>query len=164
MPVGRDTLIYSNNGIDVRVTGTDRVVRNLRSIAKNIEDNLDEGCEEAGNMLVEAIQEIMGDPSQLASNADSTIELKGDNSPLVETGSLRDGFYIQTSNRSRKHVVHVLNDDPRMKWHMAGYTTSPDSAFPEAYVPSRDPVKPVMKQQSERAKEIIAEAVYRALE
>lgn len=47
---------------------------------------------ELADYVKNELQRIMGDPSYLLDNAQSTIDRKGGNTPLVDTGALRDNI------------------------------------------------------------------------
>lgn len=149
--------------IKVRVSGVDAVVRSYNRKKAGIEDALTQGTEEAGDYLIECIEDKFGtyQPGWAALKYE-TIEKErrmgyGGNaaSPLVMTADMMFSFYKQIAAKTRKHVVWIMSDDPKLRWHMYG--------APGAGVPKRDPVRPTVKEENEKCLDIIKDAVRRAL-
>jgi hypothetical protein len=60
-------------------------------------------------------------------------------------------FYIDTSNRTRKHTVAIKSDDEKIVHHIYG--------APGAGVPKRDPVRPTVKEERENCIKILIDKV-----
>lgn len=78
--------------ITSRMHGQQLVKQTLKKIKAAYTSGVsgDEALSVFGRGLSEAIKETFGNPSILPSNAPSTISAKGANTPLVDTGALRD--------------------------------------------------------------------------
>lgn len=147
--------------IEVKVTGVDKTIRSFDRKQKSIENALTEGTEEAGEYLIECIQDKFGhyQPGWARLKID-TIKRKlrrgaGANAdkPLIEFGDMMFSFYTKLSARTRKHMVHILSDDPKLPYHMYG--------VPSKNLPKRDPVRPTVKEENDKCLEIIKDAVRR---
>lgn len=55
----------------------------------------EQGMELIGNRMVGDIQKVIGDKSQLAPNAPSTIKRKKSDAPLIDTGNLRQSISFE---------------------------------------------------------------------
>lgn len=88
-----DILFHRNENLDNPQIKT--ILNKYRKLEPN-EANNKLLLEELGKYLVKQEKEIFGS-SALAPNAQSTIDQKGKNSPLVDTGSLRDKVAYKTS-------------------------------------------------------------------
>ena len=149
--------------IKVRVTGVDRTVRMYDRTKEKIEEALTTGTEEAGNFLIEEIEDKFGKYQSGWQHLKlETIKRKirrgaGANAdkPLIEFGDMMFSFERVTSAKTRKHVVHIVSNDPKLVHHMYG--------APARNVPKRDPVRPTMKENNDKALEIIKNAVERVL-
>lgn len=144
--------------IKTRVTGLDAVIRSYDRKRKEIEDALTEGTEEAGDHLIEAIEDKFGKYQPgWAKLKYETMLRKADNNtkPLIEYADMMFSFYKIVRVRSRKHVVHVVSDDPKIVHHVYG--------APRANVPKRDPVRPTTKEENDACIKIIRDAVRRIL-
>jgi hypothetical protein len=71
--------------------------------------------------------------------------------PLVMSSDMMFAFDKEIHRRSRKHVVWITNDDPKMPWHMYG--------VPSTKIPARDPVRPTMKEEHDKVHDIIRQKV-----
>lgn len=139
--------------IKVHVSGVDRVVRELRELGGNIEDALDDACEEAAEYLRDSISDKFGfyqdGWDQLKPD---TINHKGGaDEPLIESGDMMFSFEIQTSNATRKHTATVYSEDEKLIHHVYG--------APRAGVPMRDPVRPTTKEEKDECINIIRDKV-----
>lgn len=149
--------------ITVKIKGVDAVVRSYDRKKKSIEDALTEGTEEASEYLIEKIEDKFGTYQkgwkQLKYETIARKRRRGAganaNKPLIEFGDMMFSFYSKISARTRKHVVHILSDDPKLPFHMYG--------VPSKNLPKRDPVRPTIREENEKALEIIKDAVRRAL-
>lgn len=138
--------------IKVHVNGVDAVVRELRELGGNIEEALDEACEESANHLMDAIIDKFGHYQKgWKPLKPDTIRRKGKDEPLVDYGDMMFSFEIKTSNDTRKHTATVFSEDTRLKHHVYG--------APDANVPRRDPVRPTSKEEKEECIEIIRRKV-----
>lgn len=141
------------------VTGLDSLIREFGRKIDGMEEALDEGCLEAAEHLQECIEDKFGHYQKGWSRlADETIRKKhrkgngaNANKPLVDYGDMMFSFYTQISNRSRKHTVAVISDDPKLPHHVYG--------APGAHVPKRDPVRPTTKEERETCYKIIRDKV-----
>ena len=149
--------------IKVRLSGVDDVVRSYNRKKTGIEDALTVGTEEAGDYLIECIEDKFGTyqsgwkalkPETIAKEKRLGFGSNA-NKPLVMTADMMFSFYKQISAKTRKHVVWIMSDDPKLRWHMYG--------APNAGVPKRDPVRPTVQEENETCLEIIKDAVRRAL-
>lgn len=149
--------------ISVRVKGLDTVVRSFDRTKENIEEALTEGTEEAGDYLIEMIEDKFGhyQPGWEQLKPDTIRKEKklgyGSNAdkPLVMSGDMMFSFDKRTAVKTRKHVVHITSDDPKLEYHMYG--------APRANVPKRDPIRPTIKEENQTAIDIIKDAVRRAI-
>lgn len=143
--------------IKVRIKGVDAVVRSYDRKKEGIEEALTEGTEEAADYLIECIEDKFGvyQPGWEKLKPE-TIFKKAMNKtkPLVEFGDMMFSFDKRTSAKTRKHVVHVTSDDPKLIHHMYG--------APGANVPKRDPVRPTVKEENDTCLDMIKDAVRRA--
>lgn len=148
--------------IKVKVSGVDTVIRSYNRKKAGMEDALSTGTEEAADYLIECIEEKFGTyQSGWAPLKYETIAKErrmgfgsNANKPLVMTADMMFSFYKQTSARTRKHVVWIKSDDPKLKFHMYG--------APGANIPKRDPVRPTVREENEKCLDIIKDAVRRA--
>lgn len=149
--------------IKVRVTGVDAVVRAFDRTQQRIEDALTEGTEEAGDYLIECIEDKFGvyQPGWDKLKYETIVRKRrrgagaNANKPLIEFGDMMFSFYKKTSARTRKHIVHILTDDTKIVHHIYG--------APDAGVPKRDPVRPTVKEENDECLKIIKDAVGRAV-
>lgn len=129
------------------VTGMDAVIRGFDRRIDGMDEALDEGCTEAAEYLQECIENKFGHyQTGWERLKEDTIRKKvhkgnaaNANKPLVDYGDMMFSFYIDTSNRTRKHTVAVKSDDPKILHHVYG--------APAANVPKRDPVRPTVKEE-----------------
>lgn len=129
------------------VTGMDAVIRGFDRRIDGMDDALDEGCIEAAEYLQECIENKFGHyQTGWERLKEETVRKKvhkgnavNANKPLVDYGDMMFSFYIDTSNRTRKHTVAVKSDDPKILHHVYG--------APAANVPKRDPVRPTVKEE-----------------
>ena len=138
--------------ITTKISGVDPLLRNFNRKKKGIEDALTQGTSDAADHLIDCITEKFGryQPGWAKLKPD-TVRKKGHDEPLIETSDMMFSFYKQISAKTRKHVVWVKSDDPKLPHHMYG--------APGANVPKRDPVRPTTKEENDACLEIIAEAV-----
>lgn len=149
--------------IKVRLSGVDEVVRSYNRKKAGIEQALTDGTEEAGDYLIECIEDKFGtyQPGWEQLKYETTVKERrlgfGANAtkPLVMSADMMFSFYKQISAKTRKHVVWIMSDDPKLPWHMYGVRSS--------NIPKRDPVRPTIKEETERCLEIIRDAVRRVL-
>lgn len=149
--------------IRVRVNGVDATIRAYDRKREDIEQALTDGTEEAGDYLIECIEDKFGvyQPGWAKLKYETIIRKKrrgaGHNAskPLIEFGDMMFSFFKRTSAKTRKHVVHILSDDPKILHHIYG--------APAANVPKRDPVRPTVKEENDKCLEIIKDAVGRVL-
>lgn len=145
--------------IRAHVSGIDAVIRNFDRRAEGMEEALDEGCTKAAEYLQECIENKFGvyqkgwKPLAYLTRLKKRRKGNGANSnkPLVDYGDMMFSFYIDISNRSRRHTVAIKSDDERLIHHMYG--------APRAGVPKRDPVRPTVKEERERCHEILINKV-----
>lgn len=143
--------------IKVRIKGVDAVVRSYDRKKEGIEDALTEGTEEAADYLIECIEDKFGvyQPGWEKLKPETIFKkVMNKTKPLVEFGDMMFSFNKRTSVRTRKHVVHITSDDPKLIHHMYG--------APGANVPKRDPVRPTVKEENDTCLNIIKDAVRRA--
>lgn len=149
--------------IRVRVSGIDKTIREYDRRREDIEQALTDGTEEAGDYLIECIENKFGtyQPGWEKLKME-TIKRKvrrgaGSNAtrPLIEFGDMMFSFFKRTSAKTRKHVVHILSDDPKILHHIYG--------APGANVPKRDPVRPTVREENDKCLEMIRDAVRRIL-
>ena len=149
--------------IRTRLSGVDAVVRSFDRTRDDIEQALADGTEEAGDYLIECIENKFGvyQPGWEKLKYETIYRKRrrgaGANATktLIEFGDMMFSFFKKTSARTRKHVVHIFSDDPKIIHHMYG--------APSAGVPKRDPVRPTIKEENDRCLEIIKNAVRRIL-
>lgn len=149
--------------ITVKIKGVDKVVRSYNRKADGVEDALTEGTIEASEYIIDCIEDKFGkyQPGWPQLKPDTIIkEVKAGagsnaNKPLVEFGDMMFSFTSKISARTRKHLVHILSDDPKLIHHMYG--------APAAGVPKRDPVRPTIKEENDKCLDIIRKAVRRVL-
>ena len=145
------------------VKGLDALIREYDRKRDGIEDALDDGCREASEYLMDCIMDKFGNyqPGWEALKEDTiTRKIKKGNAsnarkPLVDYGDMMFSFDIQTRNRTRKHTVAVVSDDPKLVFHMYG--------VPSRNVPQRDPVRPTTKEQHDKCFKIITDIVSKAM-
>lgn len=143
--------------IKVKIKGVDAVVRSYDRKKEGIEDALTEGTEEAADYLIECIEDKFGvyQPGWEKLKPETIFKkVMNKTKPLVEFGDMMFSFNKRTSVRTRKHVVHITSDDPKLIHHMYG--------APGANVPKRDPVRPTVKEENDTCLNIIKDAVRRA--
>jgi hypothetical protein len=141
------------------VTGMDKIIRSFDRKIEGMEEALDEGCTEAAEYLMECIEDKFGvyQPGwkQLAYVTRLKKKRKGNgansNKPLVDYGDMMFSFYIDTSNRTRKHTIAVRSDDEKILYHMYG--------VPSKRIPKRDPVRPTVKEERENCIKIFLDKV-----
>ena len=141
------------------VTGLDALVREFDRTIDGMEEALDEGCLEAAEYLQECIEDKFGvyqkgwAPLKYITRLKKRRKGNGSNSnkPLVDYGDMMFSFYTQISNRSRKHTVAVISDDPKLPYHVYG--------APSVGVPKRDPVRPTTKEERETCYKIVRDKV-----
>lgn len=145
--------------IRAHVSGIDAVIRKFDRRAEGMEEALDEGCTEAAEYLKECVEDKFGvyqkgwAPLQYVTRLKKKRKGNGVNSnkPLVDYGDMMFSFYIDTSNRTRKHTVAVKSDDERLVHHVYG--------APNAGVPRRDPIRPTVKEERENCTKILINKV-----
>lgn len=150
--------------ITIKIKGVDAVVRSFDRKKEGVEDALTEGTEEAGDYIIERIEDKFGvyQPGWKKLKYETIIRKKkhgaGANAskPLIEFGDMMFSFDKKTSAKTRKHIVHITSDDPKLVHHMYG--------APSRNVPKRDPVRPTIKEENEEALDIIKEVVRRVLD
>lgn len=138
--------------VKTKVSGVDALIRDFDRKKSDIEDAITQGTDDAAEYLMEKIADKFGryQPGWAPLKPD-TIRKKGFDEPLIETTDMMFSFYKQIAARTRKHVVWILSDDPKLPWHMSG--------IPKINLPKRDPVRPTAKEENDKCLEIIAEAV-----
>lgn len=149
--------------ITVKVRGVDAVVRSFDRKKESIEQALSEGTEEAGDYLIERIEDKFGvyQPGWAKLKYETIARKRrrgagsNANKPLIEFGDMMFSFFKKTSAKTRKHIVHISSDDPKLIHHMYG--------APAKNVPKRDPVRPTIKEENDKCLEIIKDAVRRVL-
>lgn len=149
--------------IRTRISGVDAVVRSFDRTRDDIEQALTDGTEEAGDYIIECIEDKFGvyQPGWAKLKYETIYRKKrrgaGANAtkPLIEFGDMMFSFFKRTSAKTRKHVVHIYSSDPKLLHHMYG--------APAKNVPKRDPVRPTIKEENDRCLEIIKNAVRRIL-
>ena len=149
--------------IKMKVTGIDATIRSFNRKNKDVEQAITDGTEEAGDYLIECIENKFGVyQSGWKKLKYETIARKrrrgaGANAdkPLIEFGDMMFSFYKRTRVRTRKHVIHILSDDPKILHHIYG--------APSVNVPKRDPVRPTMKKEHNKCLKFIRDAVGRVL-
>jgi hypothetical protein len=149
--------------IKTRITGVDAVVRQFDRTRDDIEQALIRGTEEAGDYLIECIENKFGvyQPGWKKLKYETIYRKRrhgaGANAtkPLVEFSDMMFSFFKKTSAKTRKHVVHIYSDDPKLIHHIYG--------APSKNVPKRDPVRPTIKEENDKCLEMIADAVRRIL-
>ena len=143
--------------IKVRIKGVDAVVRSYDRKKEGIEEALTEGAEEAADYLIECIEDKFGvyQPGWEKLKPETIFKkVMNKTKPLVEFGDMMFSFDKKTSVKTRKHVVHITSDDPKLIHHMYG--------APSANVPKRDPVRPTVKEENDTCLNMIKDAVRRA--
>ena len=149
--------------ITVKIKGVDATVRSFNRKKDGIEDALTEGTEDAADYLIEKIEDKFGHyQAGWDKLKDDTIRKEQSmgygsnaNKPLVMSADMMFSFDKKTSAKTRKHVVWITNDDPKLPWHMNG--------VPSKNIPKRDPVRPTMREENEHALDIIKNAVRRVI-
>lgn len=147
--------------VTVKVKGVDAVVRMFDRKKQGMEEALDVGTEEAGDYLIEKIQDKFGhyQPRWKQLKYETIVKKRkmgfGANAtkPLVMSADMMFAFDKILSRKTRKHVVWITNDDPKLRWHMNGISSRK--------LPKRDPVRPTMREENENALKIIVDAVKR---
>lgn len=145
--------------IRMHVSGIDAVIRNFDRRIEGMEEALDEGCIEAAEYLQECVEDKFGKYQKgwkrLKPESIKKKSLKGNDGnaskPLVDYGDMMFSFYIDTSNRTRKHTVAIKSDDEKIVHHVYG--------APGAGVPKRDPVRPTVKEERENCIKILIDKV-----
>ena len=141
------------------VVGIDALIREFDRKIVGREGALDEGCLEAAEHLQECIEDKFGvyQPGWKPLKYETRIKKKrkgngaNSNKPLVDYGDMMFSFYTQISNKTRKHTVAVVSDDPKLPYHVYG--------VPRKNIPKRDPVRPTTKEERENCYEIIRDKV-----
>lgn len=141
----------------------DALVRSFDRKKQGIEDALTKGTEEAGDYLIEQIEDKFGEyqPGWAKLKYETIIRKKrrgaGANAskPLIEFGDMMFSFYKKTSARTRSHIVHIMSDDPKILHHMYG--------VPQVNLPKRDPVRPTVKEENDKCLDIIRDFVKKAM-
>lgn len=144
--------------ITVKVKGLDAVVRSYDRKKEGIEDALTEGTKEAADYLIECIQYKFGvyQPGWEKLKPETIFKkFMNKTKPLMEYTNMMHSFDKKVSARTRKHVVHITSDDPKLIHHIYG--------APSANVPKRDPVRPTVKEENNTCLEIIKDVVRRTL-
>lgn len=149
--------------IRVRVSGVDAVVRSYNRKKEDIEQALTDGTEEAGDYLIECIEDKFGvyQPGWEKLKYETIVRKKrrgaGINArkPLIEFADMMFSFFKRTSAKTRKHIIHIISDDPKILHHIYG--------APAANVPKRDPVRPTINEENDKCLEMIHDAVRRVL-
>ena len=149
--------------IRVRISGVDATIREYDRRREDIEQALTDGTEEAGDYLIECIEDKFGvyQPGWAKLKYETIIRKKrrgaGSNAskPLIEFADMMFSFFKRTSAKTRKHVVHILSNDPKILHHIYG--------APGRNVPKRDPVRPTVKEENDKCLDIIKNAVRRVL-
>lgn len=144
--------------VKVRVKGVDAVVRSYDRKKEGIEDALSEGTEEAADYLIECIEDKFGkyQPGWEQLKPETIFKkVMNKTKPLVEFADMMFSFDKKISAKTRKHVIHITSDDPKLIHHMYG--------APRANLPKRDPVRPTVKEENDKCLDIIRNAVRRAL-
>lgn len=143
---------WSDIMISVHIKGVDKVIRDIRSISDDLEDVLDEGCEEAAEHLRDAMSDKFGyyqDGWEYLKP--DTIQKKGNDEPLIDSGDMMFSLETKTKNRTRKHTVTVFSEDEKLPYHVYG--------APRAGVPRRDPIRPTTVEERENCINIIRNKV-----
>jgi len=149
--------------VTVKVVGVDAVVRSFDRKKRGMEEALDDATEEASDYLIDKILDKFGyyqsgweqlkyetvvRERKMGFGANAT-------KPLVMSADMMFAFDKTLSRKTRKHVVWITNDDPKLQYHMYG--------APSAGVPKRDPVRPTIREENEHALDIIKNAVRRVI-
>jgi phage gpG-like protein len=128
------------SGFEIRISSADcaRVAAMLNAVAERIEDTRPL-LTQIRDYGVRAHQQrfdmgVGPDGKAWAPNTDTTMELKGGGSPLVDTGELRDS--IRGYIRAPRTVV-IGTSDFRGPLHQSGYIVAPGSRFAGSRVPAR---------------------------
>lgn len=145
--------------ITVKVQGMDAFIREFNRKIDGMDDALTEGTEDAADYLIEKMQDKFGvyQPGWAKLKYETVVRERkwgfGANAsrPLVMSGDMMFAFDKSTHRVSRKHVVWITNDDPKMPWHMYG--------VPKFNIPARDPIRPTMKEEHDKVFDIIREKV-----
>ena len=149
--------------ISVRIKGVDAVVREYDRKIEGMEDALTKGTEETGEKLIECNEDKFGhyQPGWAKLKYETIVRKRrrgaGANAtkPLIEFGDMMFSFFKRLSVRTRKHVVHILSDDPKILHHIYG--------APGSNVPKRDPVRPTVKEENDKCLDIIKDTVKREM-
>lgn len=140
------------NMISVHIKGVDKVVRDIRGISNDLEGALDEGCKEAAEHLRNAMSDKFGYYQKGWKRLKpDTIQKKGADEPLIDSGDMMFSLETKTSNRTRKHTVTIFSEDEKLPYHVYG--------APNANVPRRDPIKPTTVEERENCINIIKNKV-----
>jgi len=70
----------------------------LTNLIKYDTIHISELLSDLANFVKSEIEEVMGDPNLLLSNADLTQQKKGGNTPLVDSGALKDNIIVTTGD------------------------------------------------------------------
>lgn len=149
--------------ISVRIKGVDALVRSFDRKIDGMEDALTKGTDEAADYLIECIEDKFGvyQPGWKPLKPDTIFKKAklgagaNANKPLIMFGDMMFSFFKRTSVRTRKHVVHILTNDPKIIHHIYG--------APGANVPMRDPVRPTVREENEKCIDIIRDVVYKEM-
>lgn len=113
-----------------------------------------DAIEEIGTMQVDTIKQTFG-TGALAPNKETRIAEKGSNSPLLDTGSMRESIYPVNKSYNTKFTSQARTSDWKLPYHMMGYITSPFSKYPFELVVDRNPVNVNFEEINSKAVEIV---------
>ena len=113
--------------------------------------------EKAAKVLEEEAKSLIGVPQAgWPPLAQVTIDRKGSNTPLLDTGEMKDSI----EHNSDRHDAYIGSNNPKLRWHEFGTNNVPWS--------TTNPARPVLALASVRkeneVKEIIGRSIMVALE
>jgi hypothetical protein len=115
-----------------------------------------EAMEKAAAMMETEAKRIFG-TSELAANADATIERKGSDAPGIETGETRGSI----QHNADRHEAYIGSNDERLKWLEYG-TAKSGNAWG-----GPNPPRPILSlagvRKGDEAAEIVGRAVIAAI-
>lgn len=114
------------------------VLTNLSRLETELPTAMESCMTEIAEEQTQIVKDTFGS-SMLTPNSEVTASIKGGNEPLVESGSMRDSLYQEVEKNGNSISALTKTSDWKVEYHALGYTTAPNSAFPFAYIPSRDP-------------------------
>jgi hypothetical protein len=143
----------------IRVLGVNAEIRRLANISSNIHTAAREGVMKAAEHLKKVIEDKHGEYQPgWARLAPSTVDRKMRNfgisdSPLIETGAMRDSYFIQPATTATAISAQVKSNDPKLEYHVYGTSR----------MPARDPFLITRIEEKDRCIDIIKSEIMKVM-